>query len=203
MAAASYNRFAQALGALMPLGAAWPRATDSTQASTVRGMAWAFSQLHDWTDWQVMQWQPGTTRMRLGEWETAVGLPESWTPAGLTESQRRARVLARLRGVALPHADSSPAAVGVLSALLATVGYSVTMRYNTPARCGVARCGDHLGALDGVLWITVANSGSNPARVGTARCGDRLISRALDTTELLGMLDRVLPARFTYQLILS
>ena len=75
-----------------------------------------------------------------------------------------------------------------------------TVRYNTPARVGVARVGDRLGALDGKLYVTVTLQ-TTLFRVGVARVGDRLSQGLLTGGEVACYLARVVPARYSVNVI--
>lgn len=187
---------AQALHALLPPGAAWPRDPGSTQARVVVGLAASVAELDDWITAAVHDWQPHTVGLRLGEWEYSAGLPDSCASAEQSVRERRQRLLARLRGPTLTYADSSPAALGALTLLCQELGLTVELRYNTPARVGRDRCGARLGQLDGRLHVLI-ESRSRPARVSRAVCGDRLMDRPPVVGELGCLLDRFIPARFS------
>lgn len=176
------SKFTQALGYLLPRGYAWPQATGSTLQKLVSGFARAYEEFHAFVDQAYREWLPTRTQQRLGEWEEALGLPDPWTPPGGSLAVRRTRVLARLRGTELPYIDSSPASPGVIEAKCLALGYSVNVSYRIPARCKVTRCGGRFGALDGVLIISMAGPGPAP-------------------DELVGFLNRIVPARFSWQFL--
>ena len=176
------SQFLQALASLLPQGYAWPRDPDSVLMRVMEGLAARFEELHEFTGQAVREWQPHTTQSRMAEWEAATSLPDPWTPAGLSLAERRTRLLARLRGLSLPYADSSPAAPAVIEALCAALGYDLEISYDTPARFGTARCGDRFGALDGMLVIRLHGIDPAPA-------------------ELEGFLNRVMPARYGWHFL--
>lgn len=144
----------------------------------------------------VAQWQPHSTSARLAEWEESCRLPNPCHGPGQTEAQRRQTLLATLRGPDLPLADSSHACIDAIRSACASAGYSAEVRYNRPFRVGRNRVGHSLGALDGRLHVLVSGA-QLPLRVGHGRVGDRLIQRDLPTADLLCVLDRVVPARFS------
>lgn len=197
------ERFTQALAALLPQGYAWPRHPDSVLMRVIRAIAGMHVDLDALTTGFTRQWLPQVTSTRLGEWEACCGLPDSYMPANQTVEQRRAQLLARLRGPVLPYEDSSPAALEVIEAELLAAGYVVTLIYGYPARVGRARCGDRLGGERGVLIVRVAGVTVTTARVGVARCGDRLSAWSVSVPALMALLERLIPARFAYTLILE
>lgn len=200
---AKIDKFTTALVALLPKGDAWPRHPGSVQVSTVRGVAASLVELDDLIDDAPQQWQPGTTVTRLAEWEQAVGLPDVTSRDVTDYEARRADVLARLRGVDLAYEDSSPAALGAIQDELERAGFVVTLTYNLPSRVGDP-VGTRLGALDGHLWLIVTSPAATyiPSRVGDP-VGTRLgVWDGLDGPRLQAILERVLPARFSYSMII-
>lgn len=193
------DKFWQALAQLLPTGFAWPRDPGSTLMRVMRALAGALHELHEFTLLTANQWQPHQTVTRLAEWEEATGLPDACFGTDQSEDLRRRLLLLRLRGADLPFEDSSPAAPAVIEALCASFGYPATVAYNTPMRIG-QRVGRHLGRLDGRLYITLTLPGGR-FRVGQSFVGERLIDGATGS-ELVGLLDRVLPARYQLNFLL-
>lgn len=171
------SKFAQALAHLLPEGAAWPRDTGSVWMRLLAGLAAMLDELHQVTHQAVAEWLPHSTRTRLAEWEEASGLPDGCFGATQIEADRRARLLARLRGFQGAYFDSSPASLATIEAFCAALGFTVTARYNLPFRVG-HRCGRRLGANDGRLYLVLP------------------VARAADAPGLLCALERVVPARF-------
>ena len=194
------DKFQQALSHLLPTGWAWPRDPDSTLMRVLAGVAASFSAFHDFTTATVQQWQPHLTGQRLAEWEDATGLPDACLGVNQTDDRRRQALLARLRGPELAYTDSSPSAPGGIEAICATLGYTATVRYNTPFRAGRDRCGRRLGRLSGVLNVLVT-TGSTPLRVGGGHVGQRLIDRTLTDAQLECCLQRVVPARYQLNIV--
>lgn len=189
------DKLTQALAALLPTGYAWPRAPRSVLMAVLRSIGASFAELHRFIDATAGQWLPHRTTLRLPEWEAACGLPDPCFGPDQTEADRRAVLLAKLRGVRLPYTDSSPAAPGVIVALCAELGYVASVTYNTPFRVGLNRVGQRLGALDGQLYVRVATA-INPFRAGTNRVGDRLQTTPKDLFLLQCYLRKILPARY-------
>lgn len=194
------DQFTESLAGLLPPGHAWPRSEDSVLMAVVRAQAGELDQHTADAHAMVSQWQPHTTVSRLDEWEESCGLPDQCLGSTQTESQRRAALLRTLQGPVLPLSDSSPAAPSVIEAACAAVGFSVAVRYNTPFRVGRDRVGRRLGQLNGQLYVTVASS-VEPFRVGIGRVGDRLATRDLVGSDLLCYLQRLVPARFSINII--
>ena len=187
--------FAQALQQLLPTGFAWPRNPRSVLMRVLHGVAASFDELHQFVLATAQQWLPHQTTLRLREWEEACGLPDSCLGPDQTEVERRAALVARLRGMRLPCADSSHAALAVIRSVCAELGYEVQRAaYNTPLRVGIGQAGQRLGQLDGKLYVLV-NVVARPMRVGDA-AGSRLVTDAKDLWPLLCYLRRIVPARY-------
>lgn len=193
------EKFWQALAALLPTGYAWPRDPNSTLMRVIKALAHGFHELHEFSRMTVFQWQPHQTVTRLAEWEEATGLPDACFGVSQDMATRRKLLLARLRGLALDYTDSSPISPGGLEVICAWLGYQAVVRYNTPFRCGM-RVGRRLGSLDGKLWVTVTIQ-STRFRVGVSRVGERLRSGTLNGGELACYLQRVVPARYSVNVI--
>lgn len=196
------SHFYQALASLLPTGFAWPRDPNSVLMRLVSAMADVLAELHDYTHQAVREWLPHSSRTRLAEWEAATALPDPCFGATQTMEERRARLLARLRGPQGFYTDSSPAAPGAIAQICANMGFEAQVQYNTPFRCGRDRVGRRLGLLDGKLYVvlTVQNK---PFRCGKNRVGDRLVASAPGLQELVCALDKYIPARFSLNVILD
>lgn len=197
--------FVQALAHLLPQGYAWPRDPASVWMRLLRGVAGSFSEHHDFVQQTAAEWLPQTTHTRLAEWEAAVDLPDPCFGPLQTESERRAALLARLRGHQGAYEDSSPAAPGAIEAYCAAIGVTATVTYRRPFRVG-QRVGGRLGANDGQLFIQVTGTPSaapEPFRVGRDRVSRRLVERAPEIERLTCALERVVPARFRIVVLLS
>lgn len=196
----SADQFIESLSGLLPQGYAWPRDPGSVLMAVIRSEAAELSAHTEAVHAAVRQWQPSTTVARLAEWEASCGLPDACFPSAAV-STRRASLLRTLRGHALPLADSSPASPVSIGQICADVGYpGAVVTYNTPMRAGM-RVGRQLGALDGRLHITVPVQ-SRPLRVGQ-HVGQRLVTRNVADADLNCYLLRVLPARFSPNVIFA
>lgn len=196
----SAEKFYQSLTYLVPTGFAWPRDSNTTLMRTLRGVAGSFSELHDWTLNTAADWLPHRTRNRLAEWEQATGLPDVCFGPLQTMDARRGHLLSRLRGPSGFYADSSPAALGAIVAVIANMGFTATAHYNTRFRCRRDRVGRRLGRNDGKLYVLMAMDGLT-LRVGTGRAGDRLIERSPAVVEMACALERYVPARFELNVV--
>ena len=194
------EKFFQALSALLPTGFAWPRDAGSTLMRVIRGIAASFSEHHDFTTEAVRQWQPATAVNRLAEWEEATGLPDKCFGYTQSLALRRQLLQMRLGGVVLPDTLTSPGAPGVIEGICQQLGYTVTVRYYYPFRCGRDRVGQRLGSLSGRLIVRIFIDGL-VFRVGRNRVGQRLIVRSATVAELECYLRRIVPARFNLDFV--
>lgn len=200
------DAFHQSLSYLLPQGHAWPRDPASVWMRLLRGVAASFDELHQFTLQTWNEWMPQSTHTRLGEWEAAVGLPDPcFYGVVQTEDQRRAAVLARLRGPQGEYADSSPAAPGAIERYCETLGFTATVVVRFPFRVG-HRISARLGGNDGQMYIRISGTPSSspePFRVGRDHVSRRLVERAPEYEQLTCALERVVPARFAINIILE
>lgn len=183
MSSPTLTAMAQSMAHLLPPGAAWPRDPASVWMRLLTGLVAVVDEHHQVVQQATREWLPQITHTRLSEWEATTGLPDSCGTVLATEAQRRAAVLARLRGYLGPFDDSSPAALDVIAAYCAELGYAdAVVVYNVPFRVGRNRCGDRLGSLDGKLWITISGSVDDQALLACA-------------------LQAVVPARFSIHVV--
>jgi uncharacterized protein YmfQ (DUF2313 family) len=160
------DQFTQSFSALLPSGYAWPRQPDTVLMRTLQGMAANHLELYKFTLSTIQQWLPQAAATRMAEWEAATDLPDQCLGFNQTLAQRKTNLLAKLGGVQLPYADSSPAAPGVIAAALAKQGVRATVRYNKPMRVGQT-VGRQMGALSGKLYVCVTvGSGVNKVLIG-------------------------------------
>ncbi len=164
--------------------------------------AWAvvLREHHEFTDNTVRQWMPHRTCSRLEEWEEALGLPDPCLGEDQTEEQRHTAVVARFRGTPLPFEDSSGDSPGAIQDYLKQYGHDVEVWYSWPFRVGRNRVGDRLGTLNGVLNVRVPGY-CERFRVGVNRVGDRLVTCKGDGIEIYCLLKRVVPSRFSINII--
>ncbi len=199
------DAWTQSLAYLLPQGWAWPREGTSVWMRLLRGVAANFDELHAFTQQTCAEWLPQNTHTRLGEWEAATGLPDPcFYGAVRTFEDRRAAVLARLRGPQGAYDDSSPAAPGAIENYISTLGLTGTVRVRYPFRVG-HRVSRRLGANDGLLYINITGTpSSSPAPFrASMRVGRRLVERAAEYAQLTCALERVVPARFRIVIVLA
>jgi len=174
---------------LVPVGEAWPRDPRSTWGKLLGGISTWRGRLEVRAEDLVRESDPRTTVELLPEWEAEVGLPDACLPAPASIAERRALVASRLVG-------EGGGSRAFFIALAAAVGYSVTIEEgaSSPARCGVARCGDSLGGelLDFVWTVRSPFTFVREARCGSARCGDPLRSFGNELLECV--IERAAPA---------
>lgn len=192
--------FAQALAALLPTGAAWPRDERSVLMCLVRGMAGLLAEQHQVALQATREWLPQATRTRLEEWEAAVGLPDPCLGPTQGVEERRAAVLARLRGFAGAYVDSSPAALGNLQAFCDNLGVDAVVSYRMPFRVRRDRVGRRLGVNNGQL-VVLLQGVDEPFRVGRDRVRSRLVRRPAEVAALACALEAVVPARFAINVV--
>jgi len=86
------------LRALLPQGAAWPRAADSVLASLLLGWSEELARI-DGRAWDLLEEiDPRTTTELIAEWERICGLPDPCSGLAPTLQGRRDAVLAKLTG---------------------------------------------------------------------------------------------------------
>lgn len=197
------TRFEQALAHLLPQGAAWPRDPASVWMRLLFGVAATLDELDAWMQQTATEWLPHATQTRLPEWEAAVGLPDTCVDPLQTVEARRAALLARLRGPQGAYADSSPAAPGALQAYANALGLAATVTVSRPFRVGRNRVGQRLGSNGRITFSLALAGASEPFRVGTHRVGRRLVERPAQVAQLQCVLDRVVPARFAIEVVLT
>lgn len=198
----STDRYYQSLTYLVPTGFAWPRNPDSVLMRVLLGVASAFAEHHDWTRQSADEWLPHLTRTRLTEWEGATGLPDPCFGPLQSYGDRRARVVARLRGWVGDYGDSSPASPGAIEVFIANMGYPGSARYNVPFRVGRDRVGRRMGVLDGRLHVLIPVS-STSFRAGINRVSERLVKRPISLAEMVCSLEHRIPARYQLNVILT
>jgi uncharacterized protein YmfQ (DUF2313 family) len=124
--------------ALLPPGWAWPREAGSTLGGTLAAPAAVLADLERGMADLLAEADPAQAGVLLEEWEAAYGLPDPCVGEGATVQERRAALLARIRGLG----GSSPA---FFIALAATLGFSpVTIEEFRPFRADAGRAGQPL-----------------------------------------------------------
>lgn len=166
----SDDDFLAAGQALLPRGAAWPRARDATLTRAVAGLQRTPARLHGRAaDLLDNEAYPATTYELLGDWERAFGLPDGCTPISDGLVARREALLVRIAGQG---GQSRAYFIG----LALRIGITITIDEFRPFRVGINRCGDR---LNGGGWIhawrvNAASVTPRPFLVGQDGAGTRL-----------------------------
>jgi uncharacterized protein YmfQ (DUF2313 family) len=89
--------YASEYQALLPSGAAWPRAADSVSTELARGLTKEFERVDERAAQLLLEMDPRTTTELIDDWERVTGLPDPCAPSAPTTLEaRRAVVVARL-----------------------------------------------------------------------------------------------------------
>jgi uncharacterized protein YmfQ (DUF2313 family) len=149
--------------ALLPSGAAWPRATDAVATELARGLTAEFARVDDRAAQLLLEMDPRTTTELIADWERIAGLPDPCADSAPSDlAGRRAAVTARIiaRGAGGP-------SVTFLTDVVAALGYDrahiVIRRFaHQPFTCESA-CVDELNPETAgwmYLWEIVALHGN-------------------------------------------
>lgn len=112
--------YVAALQALLPRGRAWPRDLDATITGALQGIAPIYADSNARANALLVDAFPATAYELLGEWESALGLPNLYGLPASTDDERRANVVAALT-------DTGGQSVAYFVALAATLGYTITI----------------------------------------------------------------------------
>ena len=195
------SKYAQALSHLLPTGFAWPRHADSVMMRWVAGVGGVVDEFERFCLQTYQQWLPHRTCSRIEEWEAALGLPDPCTGYVADPLLRQALMLARLRGFAFAYPDSSPAATGNIEAMCAALGYTVTCFYDEVFRVDRDGVCDRLGT-PGQLFVNMSTM-CEPMRVDVDGVDHRLVECTQESSILLCLLQRLVPARFEIVLLVD
>ncbi|HZR34769.1 MAG TPA: putative phage tail protein [Nevskia sp.] len=146
MAAPVYSAddFLGAFQALMPRGRAWPRDPDATQTKVLAALAKSPERTVIAANALLADAFPRAPVQLLPEWQDSLGLPDLCAGTSPTLDQQQAQVLARFVGV------GSNTRLGYIN-FAANLGYSITIRYFAPFRCGRSHMGEPLGGQE---WMS-------------------------------------------------
>ncbi|MDA8487492.1 YmfQ family protein [Kluyvera sp. Awk 3] len=168
----SKDDYAGALGALLPTGRTWPRASKTVQAAVLRALASAFQRSDDDAVNLIAGAFPPTATSMLPEWEATLGLPDDCAIGEIDGvSDRQRLVVAKLISTGGLNRD-------YYIRVAAALGYTITITQFRPAMCGMSACGD---ALNGDEWpftwqINAPQTTIKYALSGASYCGDSLAS---------------------------
>lgn len=162
--------YADQLEALLPPGVLFKSPVGPNLRALLLAIADEFARAHGRVEQLLREQAPRTTSELLGDWERAVGLPDSCAEQSTSTDERRAAVLARL---SVPGGTSAAA----LEALAIALGYTITLEEHRVFRIG-SRIGDRLyGVEGGWPWTFTVHAPVVTARffrVGSSSTGDPL-----------------------------
>lgn len=156
--------------ALLPSGAAMPRAPDSVQTEFARAMAAEFARVDERAAQLLLEMDPRTTTELVADWERITGLPDPCLDsAPTTLAGRRAAIVSRL----IARGDGGPS-VPSLTDIIVALGYDrdhvVFRRFHHEAFTCESACTDALDPDEAgwmYLWEIVALHGALDA---TLKC---------------------------------
>ncbi|HDR9227796.1 TPA: DUF2313 domain-containing protein [Burkholderia vietnamiensis] len=161
--------FLSAIQALMPRGQVWPRDQDATQTKALMGLAPTYERNTARANYLLVDAFPGATYELLPEWEETLGLPDPCAGASPTIAQRRNQVVARL-------SNSGGQSISYFVGFARSLGYSITIQNDAPARAGLSRCGDPCNSESWAhAWsVVVPTNTITRARAGQSAAGEPL-----------------------------
>lgn len=131
----SVEEYQAALAALLPRGRAWPRDPSSTLMKLLGGLAGSFARTNAAANDLLVQAFPATATAFLGEWESALGLPDVFGAAPTTEEGRRSAIVAALTdtgGQSIPYFVELAKTLGFLITVTQFTSYSVIAGMDRP-----------------------------------------------------------------------
>lgn len=115
------RHYRELMQALLPTGAAWPRADDATITKMLNGAAEEFARIGQRAANMVAEIIPSTTTEMITDWERVLGLPDPCVgKLEDTLAKRRAAVVAKLTG-------GGSASRAYYIALALALGYAITI----------------------------------------------------------------------------
>jgi uncharacterized protein YmfQ (DUF2313 family) len=149
--------FLAAIQGLLPSGRAWPRDPDTVMTAVLDGWARAYNRVNARQANLLIDAFPLSTVELLPEWEATLGLPDPCLGPAPTVQQRQAQVLSRFT-------DPGGQSIGRLTAVAASLGYTVAITEYAPFRAGISRCGDAITGtiyfVTGVVHVAIVNLNS-------------------------------------------
>lgn len=161
--------YRDALAALLPVGAAWPREVGTPLMQLLDSLAAELGRLDGRAEQLLAETDPASTTELLADWERVVGLPDPCVTLAQTVAERRLALEGRLTAVG---GQSRAFFIGLASRL----GYSVTIDEFTSAgaatSAGVTFTGDewaHIWRVNVPTAVAVT-----PFRAGAGAAGEPL-----------------------------
>lgn len=175
---------------LLPLGDAWPRASDSTLTQFLSALAEELARIDGRALSAIDESDGRSTLEMLADWERVCGLPDTCS-AGLatTIQERRAAIVAKLTAV-------GGASKAYFLALGESMGYTIEIDEFRPFIAGIGRCGDRLNGEHAVRhqWrVRVIGPRYTAFRTGASQCGD-LLGKIVRADDLECKFKRLKPA---------
>jgi uncharacterized protein YmfQ (DUF2313 family) len=185
-----FLRFVQQL---LPRGAAWPRDDDAVLTEVAGALAdGAFAHHQAVLNLSEVESNPYLTNQLLPDFELDYGLPDPCTPLNPTLVQRRAALLAKMRG-------KGGQSAAYFIAVAAALGYVITIETFAPFRAGQGAIGDPLYGQGWIFaWrVHAPTTTVTPFMVGQSAAGEPL--QAWGNAELECVLRRIAPAETIVQ----
>lgn len=164
--------YLRALQALAPSGRAWPRASDTVQASVLKSLAASFQRSDGDATGLLRGSFPKTATIMLPEWEITLGLPDDCSIGEVdTIAKRQNAIISKLISTG---GQSKSYFIGIAAAM----GYTISIKEYRQARTGLSVCGDGLNGDDWpFVWLVEAEDTTvTYSRSGLSYCGDPLRS---------------------------
>lgn len=181
------DEYRDALAALLPSGAAWPRDPESQLMRFIGGLAVEFSRLDARAAQLLAETDPASTTELLPDWERVVGLPDPCVTLAQTVAQRRQALEGRLTAV-------GGQSRRFFIELAARLGYSITIDEFASAGAATAAGISFTGDEWAHIWrVNVPTSVSiTEFRAGAGAAGEPL--RAWSNEVLECQFNRYKPA---------
>ena len=155
---------------LLPRGWAWTRSIAAVMHDLCAVVGSESANIHARILALLEESDPKTTQEMLSEWESVFGLPDPCLESDGTVQERRADLLATLRGI-------TGLTLGFFHQLARDLGFDIKIEEYRPFVCGYSRCGDRLNGphRSRYLWrVTVVDRRIVRFRCGISRCGEPL-----------------------------
>jgi uncharacterized protein YmfQ (DUF2313 family) len=183
----SQDEYRDALAALMPTGAAWPRDPASVLMQVLRTLAAEFERVDARAAQLLAEGDPTSVAELLADWERVVGLPDPCVTTSQTVSERRQALEAKLT-------SQGGQSRQFFILLAARLGYTVTIDEFPSAAAataaGISFTGDQWAHIWRVNVPTLV--GVTPFRAGAGAAGEPL--RAWSNEVIECQFNRLKPA---------
>lgn len=176
--------------ALMPPGEAWLPERGSTLEALLSVFAAEFAKIDARALELLNEADPRSTLELLGEWETAVGLPDPCIGQPTNLNERRALVHQRLT-------SRGGQSVAFFEEIAIALGYDIRIEEHRPFVCGISDCGgtDMCGGAEIRFWWHVVVLGVKVVwfECGVSVCPDPMADFGIGD-ELICIFTRLKPA---------